>query len=58
MKEKIVALGLSIILLGGVCIPVWATTESELRDEKKQIQSKIDEAKDQQTEVKQVKFLN
>ena len=53
MKEKIISITLIILLLGGICIPVWATSTSELNNQKKEIENKIDQAKDDQAEVKQ-----
>lgn len=52
MKEKIVSVALSILLIGGICIPVWATSTSELKDQKKEIEEKINQTKDEQADVK------
>ena len=52
MKDKIISLTLSIVLLGSICIPVWATSTSELKDQKKEIEDKINQTKDEQAGVK------
>lgn len=53
MKEKVIALGLSIILLASICIPAFATSTSELKDQKQEIENKIKEMQGEKTGVKQ-----
>lgn len=51
MREKIVSLVLILILLGSICIPVCATSTSDLEEQKKDLQGKIDDAEEQQEGV-------
>lgn len=53
MKKKIVPFILSLILIGSINLPAFATTESDLNNQKSEIEGKISEAKDQQKEVKE-----
>ncbi len=53
MKKKIVPFILSIILLGSICIPAYATSTSELNDQKTNLNEKITNAKEQQGEIKE-----
>ena len=52
MKRKILAFALSVLILGNICIPVWATSTSELREQKQEIENKIKEVQGEQAEVK------
>lgn len=53
MKKKIVPFILSLILIGSINLPAFATTTSDLNNQKNEINEKISEAKDQQKEVKE-----
>lgn len=53
MKKKIVPFILSLILIGSVNIPAFATGTSDLNNQKNEIEGKISEAQDQQKEVKE-----
>ena len=53
MKRKIVAVALSVLMLGNICIPTLATSTSELREQKQEIESKIKEVQGEQAEVKE-----
>lgn len=51
-SQKIVSVILSFILLGSICIPIYAASTSELEQQKNEINSKISEAEEEQKEVK------
>lgn len=51
MKRKIVSFMLCFILLAGICMPVVATTESDLKDQKNEIEDKKDEAEEKKDQV-------
>ena len=51
MKNKIVSLILSFILLGSIFIPVYAASQSELESQKSEIEDKKEEAEDKKEEV-------
>lgn len=54
MKSKFISFGLVLILiLTNLCVPIYATSQSELEDQKSNLNTKIDETKSQQTEVKE-----
>ena len=54
MKSKFISFGLVLILiLTNLCVPIYATSQSELEDQKSDLNTKIDETKSQQTEVKE-----
>ena len=53
MKKKIVVFISSILLLSNVCMPVMATSTSDLEQQKKEIEGQISEVKTQQKEVKE-----
>lgn len=52
MKKKIVPFILSLILIGSVNIPTFATGTGDLNNQKTEIEGKISEAQDQQKDVK------
>ncbi len=54
MKSKFISFGLVLILiLTNLCVPIYAASQSELEDQKSDLNTKIDETKSQQTEVKE-----
>lgn len=54
MKSKFISFELVLILiLTNLCVPIYATSQSELEDQKSDLNTKIDETKSQQTEVKE-----
>ena len=54
MKSKFISFGVVLILiLTNLCVPIYATSQSELEDQKSDLNTKIDETKSQQTEVKE-----
>ena len=54
MKSKFISFGLVLILiLINLCVPIYATSQSELEDQKSDLNTKIDETKNQQSEVKE-----
>ena len=54
MKSKFISFGLVLILiLTNLCAPIYAASQSELEDQKSDLNTKIDETKNQQSEVKE-----
>ncbi len=53
MKKKIVPFILSLILIGSINLPAFATSTNDLNNQKNEINDKISEAKEQQKEVKE-----
>ena len=51
MKKKIVPFILSLILIGSINLPAFATSTNDLNNQKNEINDKISEAKEQQKEV-------
>lgn len=59
MKRKIVPFILSLILLASTFVPVYATSQRELEDQKSEIEDKKEEAEDKKEEVEgQIKEVN
>lgn len=55
MKKKIVSSIIVLILLASsICLPIYAVSTSDLNDQKKDLDGKISEAKDDQKQIKEL----
>lgn len=54
MKNKLISFMLILILIfANICVPIYAVTQGELEDQKSDLNTKIDETKNQQAEVQE-----